>query len=73
MKKLVLVLLSLCTLGLQAQYKTPYFKMISVENGLPQTNVNLSFQDTLGYLWLGTANGLVRYDGSRLKEYPIFN
>jgi len=73
MKKLVLVLLTLCTLGLQAQYKTPYFKMISVENGLPQTNVNFSFQDKLGYLWLGTANGLVRYDGYRLKEYPILN
>jgi signal transduction histidine kinase/ligand-binding sensor domain-containing protein len=73
MKKFILAFFICCTASLYAQYKTPYFNMLSVENGLPQASVNSRFQDRLGYLWLGTANGLVRYDGYRLKEYPILN
>ena len=73
MRKIFFAVFLCCAAILQAQYKTPYFNMLSVENGLPQASVNFRFQDKLGYLWLGTANGLVRYDGYRLKEYPILN
>ncbi len=39
------------------------FKTINHNNGLPANSVNTIVQDPFGYLWLGTSNGLCRYDG----------
>jgi ligand-binding sensor domain-containing protein len=36
-------------------------------DGLPQNSVQSIFQDALGYLWLGTQEGLVRFDGLNLQ------
>ncbi|MCB1050358.1 MAG: hypothetical protein KDC71_07125 [Acidobacteria bacterium] len=41
--------------------------------GLPQNGVNAIEQDELGYLYLGTQEGLVRFDGSALTTYSRFN
>jgi len=35
------------------------------ENGLPQTTINAIAQTTDGYIWMGTEEGLVRFDGIR--------
>jgi ligand-binding sensor domain-containing protein/two-component sensor histidine kinase len=40
------------------------------EQGLPQSSVISVIQTRDGYLWLGTLNGLVRFDGNR---FAIFN
>ncbi len=37
------------------------------QNGLPATAVNAITQTRDGYLWLGTAAGLVRFDGNEFK------
>ena len=37
------------------------------EDGLPQNSVQAIARDRLGYLWLGTQEGLVRYDGQRFS------
>src|ERR1700692_1204735 len=37
--------------------------------GLENLNVNCIAQDTTGYLWIGTENGLYRYDGSQFRNY----
>jgi len=71
MRKLILLVLLLNITVLQAQYLKPYFNSISVENGLPEGFVVSSLQDKLGYMWFGTQNGLMRYDGYELKSYPI--
>ena len=36
---------------------------ITTHDGLPSNLVHDMIQDAKGYLWLGTANGLCRYDG----------
>lgn len=41
----------------------------SVDDGLPHNNVTSVVQDSLGFLWLGTWDGLVRYDGTTFKIY----
>ncbi|MDR1813504.1 MAG: response regulator [Tannerella sp.] len=43
-----------------------YFSHITVENGLSQSNVKAVLQDSYGFMWFGTKNGLNRYDGSSI-------
>lgn len=38
-------------------------------NGLPDNNVRCVYQDTDGFIWMGTLNGLYRYDGYRYVLY----
>lgn len=35
----------------------------STEQGLPQSSVEVIFQDRAGYMWFGTQEGLARFDG----------
>jgi len=39
------------------------FRHITIEDGLSQSTVNCIFQDSHGFMWFGTENGLNRYDG----------
>ncbi len=45
------------------------FEKLNIENGLSQNTGNCVFQDSQGFLWLGTEDGLNRYDGVRIKVY----
>ncbi len=55
---------------LKAQNADIKFERITVNEGLPDNWVQAIYQDYLGYMWFGTFNGLVRYDGA---NYKIFN
>lgn len=44
-------------------------KRISVEQGLPSGHILCMLQDREGFIWLGTADGLCRYDGYTFKTY----
>ncbi|MCB0634185.1 MAG: response regulator, partial [Lewinella sp.] len=50
--------------------QTYRFEAIGAEQGLPHKTVNEIFQDHLGFIWLGTPVGLVKYDGYNFKTYP---
>ncbi|MCK0131302.1 hypothetical protein MWU59_07255 [Flavobacteriaceae bacterium F08102] len=39
------------------------FRSLSVEEGLSQNSVISIAQDSIGYLWFATQDGLNRYDG----------
>ncbi|MFT4093360.1 MAG: two-component regulator propeller domain-containing protein [Niabella sp.] len=45
------------------------FRQFSVEQGLPSYSVISITQDKKGFMWLGTTDGLCRYDGIRFKIY----
>ena len=45
------------------------FEHISLEEGLSQSVINVIFQDSMGFLWIGTEDGLNRYDGYSFKVY----
>jgi signal transduction histidine kinase len=38
-------------------------------NGLPEENINNIIQDSRGFLWIGTREGLVRFDGNTYKTW----
>ncbi|MCC8172058.1 MAG: response regulator [Parabacteroides sp.] len=45
-----------------------YFSHISGENGLSQSNVKAIVQDSYGFMWFGTKNGLNRFDGTSIVQ-----
>ncbi|HMU10655.1 MAG TPA: two-component regulator propeller domain-containing protein, partial [Ferruginibacter sp.] len=56
-----------CLFGQEArQYSFTHY---SVSNGLAAYNTGNAIQDDQGYIWIGTANGLQRFDGSRFLTF----
>ena len=49
----------------------PVFFNFTRDDGQPFDQVTAIAQDADGFLWLGTENGLNRWDGYQLKHYPI--
>lgn len=45
----------------------------NVEQGLPASTVNTLVEDPTGYVWLGTYEGLVRFDGIRMTLFHTGN
>src|SRR5437868_155270 len=58
-----LAVLTLALAPPQAQAGSARFTRISVEQGLSQNSVQAILQDHSGFLWVGTEEGLDRYDG----------
>lgn len=46
-----------------------HFDHLSLADGLSQSVVFTIFQDSRGFLWIGTQDGLNRYDGYNFKIY----
>ncbi len=61
----------LCSATAHGQLDTVeiHLHAITVEDGLPQGYVLAMAQDSTGYLWFGTKDGLARYDG---YEFRVF-
>jgi len=49
------------------------FKNYSVENGLSDFTVNCIFQDSYGFIWIGTSNGLNRFDSYKIEAVGLDN
>src|SRR6476661_10650132 len=45
------------------------FEHLTIEDGLSQNAGLAIFQDSKGYLWIGSQDGLNRYDGFNFKIY----
>jgi diguanylate cyclase (GGDEF)-like protein len=55
----------------QSAAETPpiVLEHLTTADGLPQGTVHVVLQDSQGFIWLGTEDGLVRYDGHELFRY----
>jgi ligand-binding sensor domain-containing protein len=45
------------------------FGHLTVADGLPGNHITVIRQDSSGYLWIGTREGLARYDGTRFLSF----
>jgi ligand-binding sensor domain-containing protein/serine phosphatase RsbU (regulator of sigma subunit) len=66
---LVILLISNSFQWISAIVKYPEAELFTIESGMSQTRVNISFSDSYGYLWIGTSEGLNRYDGYKFKIF----
>src|SRR5436190_14056609 len=57
----------LCSSGVLAQRYS--FKYYGQESGLGSLDILALLQDRTGFIWVGTANGLYRYDGRHFHMF----
>ncbi|MGV8139202.1 MAG: two-component regulator propeller domain-containing protein [Mangrovibacterium sp.] len=68
---LLLVGLAICAPGSPSRpdIHSLYFEVISTQDKLPNSVIRCIDQDSIGFLWFGSNDGLFRYDG---QNYQIF-
>ena len=71
MKRFFLIgLAMLCSLAMQAQMESRLAcRRYTTQDGLPQMQTERVWQDTRGYIYIGTLSGFVRFDG---REFTPF-
>ena len=68
---LTTLLLGLCLAGNASSSLIPdmRFRRLDTRDGLSNSQINYMFQDSKGYVWIGTSYGLNRYDGYRFRTF----
>ena len=62
-----LLFLSICIFA--QEYSDFYFTRVNGENGLSESNVKAILQDSYGFMWFGTKDGVNRYDGLDFRVF----
>ena len=72
-RHIVKVLITFCLVLISMPiYPISYsFRSISETDGLSDLMVSSFYKDSLGYVWIGTASSVERFDGVHLKHYPV--
>ena len=65
---LTTALIFICSFTLQAQLASP-ITFQHIQQGLSQSSATVLFEDSDGFIWRGTRNGLNKYDGT---DFEIF-
>lgn len=64
---LIILLLANHTIFPQTSYEK--FENISIKQGLSESMITCIFQDSRGFMWIGTQNGLNKYDGYKFTVF----
>ena len=52
-----------------SQYRNIHFEHLTTNDGLSNGIILCIYQDSMGFIWVGTENGLHRYDGYNFKIF----
>ena len=67
---LINILVFACsTVNINANSNNITFNDLNIEQGISQTTIESIFQDSKGYVWLGTNDGLNKFNGYDFKVY----
>jgi signal transduction histidine kinase/ligand-binding sensor domain-containing protein/CheY-like chemotaxis protein/HPt (histidine-containing phosphotransfer) domain-containing protein len=64
-----LVLMAAASVAAAADAPPLVLSHLTTADGLPEGDVHTILQDSQGFMWFGTEDGLVRYDGQELVRY----
>ena len=53
----------------QARSQPMQFRHLGIDDGLPSSQVTSVLRDRRGFMWIGTAHGVSRYDSHRFRTY----
>ena len=65
----VLIIFFFIGVSIAASAQVTRFEHITLEEGLSQNTAECILRDQLGFLWIGTQDGLNRYDGYTIKVF----
>lgn len=65
----IILLISVINFAQQFDYNNLHFDYYGEESGLSNENIITMMEDSRGFLWLGTWNGLNRFDGTSFKKF----
>lgn len=71
MKNHILLFLILCTsfISRANNYDLLKCEQFTIEDGLPQSNVETIFQDKKGFLWIATQDGVSKFNGYQFENF----
>jgi len=69
LKNIIFLFIPLLAVNLFAQIRDAKFEQISLEQGLSQSTVNCIRQDSKGFMWFGTQDGLNKFDGYKFTVF----
>ena len=65
LKSLSLLIIFICSITANAQMARLY----TSESGLANSQINMIYQDSSGFIWISTENGLSRFDGMNFSTF----
>lgn len=70
MKSTLLLLLTAIIFSLTAQYSyIPTERTFTTKDGLSSDKIHALYKDSRGFIWIGTENGLDRFDGQNFVHF----
>ena len=73
MRRRILLISLLCLVYNLSIGQQVFFKSFTVQDGLVANPVRCIYQDNKGFIWIGTFEGISRYDGYKFTNYTTSN
>lgn len=71
LKKILIILILFALNVLKGHAQDITFNHLTTNDGLSQFSVNSLYRDEKGFIWIGTREGLNRYNGNEIKTYKL--